>query len=82
MKKPKGYWVKVVWMSGAEEHCLNLPFLMKIVWYLGDKRTGEEEIYSEARIKQLMERGIPVIFSEHPCVTIPKFVRFMHKLRW
>ncbi|HDH43791.1 MAG TPA: hypothetical protein ENG66_00045 [Thermococcus sp.] len=83
MKKvPKGLWVKVVYMRGAEKYCVNLPMFMKIVWYYKDRPTGEEEIYSEARIEQLMERGIPVVFSRHPCVKIPKFATFPAKLRW
>lgn len=82
VRKPKGYWVKVVWMRGAEENCINLPMFMKLVWYYGDKRTGDEELYTEARVKQLMEQGIPVVFSKHPCVMVPKFVTFPAKLRF
>lgn len=81
-KVPKGHWVKVEWMRGAEESCINLPMFMKIVWYYKDKRTGDEELYTEARVKQLIKQGIPVVFSKHPCVTIPRFVRFPAKVRY
>jgi len=48
-----------------------------------NKRTSEEEIYSEQRIMQLHRSGIPVVMAKTPvCDQLPEFSTFFGKLRW
>lgn len=67
-------WAKLELMN-------NKPTLPKLVYMIGDKPTGEEELFIEERAKQLIERGVPVIIPKN-MPRMPKWFTFFSRITW
>jgi hypothetical protein len=77
---PKGHWVLIDYMKGSYELCRGVRIIKHMY---GTKETGEAELYTGARVRQLMESGIPVVYThQYPCMILPEFATYFGRVRW